>query len=416
LAALIVILLSRAATAWTPSQPIAKEELPSAGFERLTEQQWREDLQFLARELPKRHANAFHHTPREVFLAEVAALDRQLDSLNADEIYVGLDRIANLVGDGHTFVEFPEDLARFPLQIRRFGGLYRVTAVAPGFEKALGARVLRIHQTPIARAGELLLAMTPQDETPFLAQARVEGFLTLGIALHGHRIISDRRSASFTLADDAGREFVVEARAMAPDASPEWIPAFEVPPLFRQRPTEAFWYTFLPEARVVYCNFRTYKDIGKHCEGLFKLVSERHPVKLVIDMRQNGGGDYTLGLRYLVRPIREMPNINQKGHLFVLIGPQTFSAAMSNAAHFRTQIAAILVGQAIGEKPNSYQESRRTKLPNSRLTLCYSVRFYKFVEDGENLIRPDQEIIPSWADFKAGRDPVLEWVLRQDAK
>jgi hypothetical protein len=38
----------------------------------------------------------------------------------------------------------------------------------------------------------------------------------------------------------------------------------------------------------------------------------------------------------------------------------------------------------------------------------YSVKFYKFVETGENIIRPDQEIIPTWDDYRYGRDPVLE--------
>jgi hypothetical protein len=33
------------------------------------------------------------------------------------------------------------------------------------------------------------------------------------------------------------------------------------------------------------------------------------------------------------------------------------------------------------------------------------------VDDGENLIRPDQEIIPSWDDYKSARDRVLDWVL-----
>jgi hypothetical protein len=107
--------------------------------------------------------------------------------------------------------------------------------------------------------------------------------------------------------------------------------------------------------------------------------------------------------------------MNQKGHLFVLIGPATFSAAMANAAHFRARTAAMLVGQPIGEKPNSYQEPRQVTLPNSRLTLRYSTRYYRFVDQGENLIRPDQEIIPSWTDYQAGRDPVLEWVLKYEA-
>src|SRR5262249_40760533 len=151
--------------------------------------------------------NAFHHTPKERFDAAVADLDRRIDSLNADEIYVGLDRIANLVGDGHTFVEFPDDMARLPLLMNQFGDEYRVTAVAPGLEKALGARVSRIHNTLIARVRELLLTLTPQDETAFLAQSRVETFLTLGIVLHGSGIIPDRRIAKLALADDTGREF-----------------------------------------------------------------------------------------------------------------------------------------------------------------------------------------------------------------
>jgi hypothetical protein len=239
--------------------------------------------------------------------------------------------------------------------------------------------------------------------------------LTLGIALHGYGIVPDRRVAKLALADDAGLEFIVEARATAPESKPEWIYAFADPPLFRQRPSESCWYTYLPEARAVYCNFRGYKDLGKHSAALFKLMDEQHPTKLIVDMRQNGGGDYTVGLRYLVRPIREHSIINRKGRLYVLIGPHTFSAAMSNAAHFRTQTAALLVGESIGEKPDSYQESRQVRLPNSQLALHYSVRFYKFVETGENLIRPDQEIIPSWADFKDGRDPVLDWVLKQEA-
>src|SRR5262245_1292549 len=38
----------------------------------LSTERWREDLHFFARELPKRHANAFHHVPQERFEAAVA--------------------------------------------------------------------------------------------------------------------------------------------------------------------------------------------------------------------------------------------------------------------------------------------------------------------------------------------------------
>jgi hypothetical protein len=378
----------------------------------LSKEQWRQDLEFLARELPKHHANAFHFISRQRFEAEVAELNDKLDRLNSDEIYVGMDRIANLIGDGHTYIRAPADKAKFPIDFQRFEGEYRLAATTSENENALGTRVIKIQDVPIARVHEVLFSLTPSDETEVLRDSRALAYLTMGTFLHGMGIIPDRTVARYTLADNNGKEFTIDVHAVGSADTFNWIFAFkDHPPLFRQRPDESFWYTYLPDSRTVYCSFRGYKDLGRHSKGLFELIKQQHPDKLVIDLRLNRGGDYNEGLKHVVHPIRDLSDINRKGHLFVLVGPNTFSAAMSNSAHFRYQTNAILVGQQIGEKPNSYQEAREMKLPNSHWTVQYSVKFYKFVETGENLIRPDQEIIPSWDDYKSGRDPVLEWVL-----
>ena len=179
--------------------------------------------------------------------------------------------------------------------LERFGDEYRVVATTSGNEKALGTRVIKIQDMPIARLHELLLALTPADETQVLRDLRVLGFLTTGIFLHGMGIIPDRNVARYTLAGDNGQEFTIDIHT-------------------------------------VYCSFRGYKGLGKQSKGLFDLIQQQHPDKLVIDLRLNGGGDYF--------------------------------AAMSNSAHFRYQTNAILAGQQIGEKPNSYQEAREMKLPN----------------------------------------------------
>jgi hypothetical protein len=137
-----------------------------------------------------------------------------------------LGRIANLIGDAHTYVQFPRDHANLPLDVQRFGDEYRVTQVVAGLEKALGARVVKVQDTPIERARATLLALTPQDETPWLAEARVEGFLTTGMVLHGAGITRERNTARYTLADDAGREFAVDAHALPPGTRPRWIAAY----------------------------------------------------------------------------------------------------------------------------------------------------------------------------------------------
>jgi hypothetical protein len=377
---------------------------------QLSTAQWREDLQFIALELPKRHSNAFHFTSRERFAASVAELDRKLPQFDAAHVYVGMMRIVNSIGDGHTYLRFPADCDDFPLGVSRFGREYRVVCAAPELAKAVGGRVIAINGTPIDRVHDLIFAVTPQDETPQYREALVSAWMPTGMLLHGLDITPASGAAQLKLVDERGTESSLELRS-GPIAAPRW--AYAKPPLFREHRGETFWYTWMPEARTVYCNWRSYEDLRQKSRGLFDLVEKQRPNKLVIDLRQNGGGDYFVGLACMVTRIRNLPAINRKGHLFVLIGPFTFSAAMSNAAHFRQKTAATLVGLPIGEKPNSYQEVKTTTLPNSHLTLCYSVRFYKFVETGENMIRPDREIETTWADFKAGRDPVLQWVLEE---
>lgn len=86
---------------------------------------------------------------------------------------------------------------------------------------------------------------------------------------------------------------------------------------------------------------------------------------------------------------------------------------MVNAIDFRKETNAILVGEPIGERPNSYSENDEMTLPNSRLVVSYSTRYYKFVDEDEDVpaVMPDVMIEPSWSDFRAGRDAVLDWIL-----
>jgi len=376
---------------------------------------WHEDLAFFAREIAARHANAFHSLARPRFDSLVTALDRNLDRLNGDQVYVEMDRIANRIGDAHTFLAIPGDAPKFPFAIRRFGAQYRVIAVvrAGRNDRILGARLLKIEDEPVALVIERLLALTPAEEHSSLRQARAEDFVRMGLMLHGLGLTPTREAVTLTLADDAGQQFRFEAHALPlniGDTLP-WTDVFKSAPLYLQHPDQPFWYQYLPEASTVYCSFRGYDNLSSRAADLLALVERVRPEKLVIDMRQNGGGDYTVGLRYLIEPISRLSHFNRRGHLFVAIGTNTFSAGMANAAQFRTHTAAILVGQMIGEKPNSFQEAREMRLPNSHLRVRYSTQYYHFVVRGPNAIRPDHELVPTWADYRLGRDPVLAWIL-----
>jgi hypothetical protein len=175
---------------------------------QLSAQQWRDDLQFLARELPKRHANAFHFTPRERFEKAVADLDSKLANADADTAWVGLQRLVSLVGDAHTYLQTPQDSASdLPIDIAQFDEEYRIVSVDPGLESALGARVIKVGDVPIARAAELCKELFSRDENPTSSDSFVNNALTSGGTLHGLGITSNRNLVRYTLVDDSGREF-----------------------------------------------------------------------------------------------------------------------------------------------------------------------------------------------------------------
>ena len=170
------------------------------------------------------------------------------------------------------------------------------------------------------------------------------------------------------------------------------VPVAKEPPLFRQKLAEPFWFTYLPDSQTVYANFKRYPSLKKNAQELFAFVDRNRTSRLVIDLRQNGGGDFFEGREHLIEPIKKRPAINQKGRLFVVVGRTTFSAAMVNAIDFRKETNAILVGEPIGERPNSYSENDEMTLPNSRLVVSYSTRYYKFLDEDVPAVLPDMRI------------------------
>ncbi len=377
----------------------------------LTPAEWHEDLAVFARELPACHADAFLSLPRERFDAEVAALDKRIADANGDEMLVGLQAIAKSIGDGHTGIVAPEDRRVLPLAIRKFGGEFRIVAAGPGLERALGARIVRIGGMRIARAWQRMLSLTPQGELDRLRREDTLVHLTRGYALHGLAITPSRDHAVFTLAPDEGEAFDLDVAALAPGADAAMISTMPASALAAQGRDAALWCKALERA-TVYCNWRAYQDLAQKARDMFALVDRTKADKLVIDMRDNGGGDDAVGYAEIVAPLKARAGLNREGHLFVLVGAGTVSAVI--AAQLQDETAATLVGETIGEKPNSYREPRQFRLPNSHLVVRVSTLWSAFRKTGPDAVAPDREILPSWDDLKAGRDPVLDWALAQN--
>jgi len=366
--------------------------------------------------MPKRHANAFYSLSKAEFNDEVKALEGRIDTANGDEMFVGFQQIAKSVGDGHTGIDAPPDRRAVPIEVTRFGKDFRITAVGPGLDEALGARILQIDRMPIAQVWKRVLTLTPRAELPELRESAGLVYLARGYALHGLDVTPDRTRTVYTLEDESNHIFELEIQGLAPGEDVKLKSGFGDTALRFRHPDEPFWCENLANEHTIYCAWHSYQGLKEKAAAMFALVDSVKPQKLIIDMRDNGGGDNIVGHTELIAPIEARPDLNARGVLYVLVGPLTFSAAMNNAAQFQDETKAILVGQTIGERPNSFQEPRQFRLPNSHLVVRASTQWYAFRKNGPNVVAPDRQIIPTWDEVKGGRDPVLDWVLEQKAQ
>ncbi len=383
----------------------------------ITSAAWRDDLRYLARELPSRHINAFHTVSREAFAGEVARLDAAIPRLNGDEVLVGLMRIVALVGDGHTHLDLPPSFLRYPIELQWFGDELHVVAAAAPYHSTVGARVLAIGSTPIQDVMTRATQIVPRGENDGRTRLLATMQLTSPEVLRGLGLVANRESASFALELATGERATITFSPAGMGNFSSWrLAAGEKPALYLKRLNEGWWTEFLPDTQTLYFSFTRYPpeaEFRERAAALGKLIDESHARRLVIDLRRNQGGDFTRFRQVLLPIIKARAAINKKGGLFVITGPGTFSAATVNALDLRNQANAILVGSPTGMRPTHYGEHAEFRLPNSGFRISYSTQHYRFGVETDSAVVPDQQIEPTWADFHAGRDPLMEWILKE---
>jgi hypothetical protein len=148
---------------------------------------------------------------------------------------------------------------------------------------------------------------------------------------------------------------------------------------------------------------------------------------VVVDLRASPGGDYTKTVRFSEQLPKVLP---ARGRVFILVGPNTFSAALITAARLKYFAGAkgSLVGEPMGDRARFWAEGKKVTLPYSNISLrystayhdwsegcswidlprCYLFNYYAQVAAGD--LSPDVPVVVSFDGYAAGRDPVLEAV------
>lgn len=394
---------------------------------RLTDAQWREDLDFMHRTMVADHKNVYHTVTPQQLDEAFAALERDLPRLSDAQITVRVIGIGALVHDGHSRVDVDSraGLSHVGLWLVSYPDGLFVREASPENKALLGARVERIGNVSADEAlsrVRSLVSCDPNNDGR-LQSWPLSMFLADPLVLNGLGLSASPEEATYTLSVNGHTSSVT----LKPTANRQDLYPFRKGWLHAvgqrgEQPLANPWAQYIafaevPAAHAIYLQFNSVysppgQTMAQFVDGLAQFIATHDDDRLVIDLRRNPGGDNT-NLRPLLIAIARS-RFNHRGHLFVLIGPVTFSAAQNFTNRLENVTEAIFVGQPSGNNVNFYGDTTAFGLPNSHITVKMSYLWWQDKDPTDSRTATFPEIaIPqdSFADALGGKDAALHYAL-----
>ncbi|HEX4861972.1 MAG TPA: hypothetical protein VFV07_12090 [Rhizomicrobium sp.] len=385
-----------------------------------------------------------------------AEANKELDALAASpavlsrpKFRVALMRVAALADNGHTTTSSDPDAwpLYLPVRVAEFSDGFYVMSAKSEDAALLGGRVVAVDGHPIDDVMRNLEAV--RGGAPQFRRYYAGVFLEMQDVLFGLGIAPDANHSTWTVVTPDGRQ-VSQTLAAYKRAAHEPFPFperwFSNEPLKGQ---DKSWASYDPGVKlprslaqfdtpfrrfrlddgctlVIQLKSNTDEDGAKIADFLAatdKEMDASKPCNIILDNRLNGGGDYTKTYDFA----HALPDkLRPGGHIYLLTGAATFSAGITTTTFVKQAGGehVRLLGEEVGDRLAFFAEGVRGCMPNYHMCMyyqrgkhdyrhpcryvetCYWLNWY--YAPRVKTLDPDETITMSFADWKAGRDPVFD--------
>ena len=374
------------------------------------DQKWINDITYLETVLPKKHKNLYFKQTEDYFIQSLEDLKGKVSQYTDEELNFKLSIIVASMGDTHTRLNIGLD-KQYPLNLYWYDeGIY-IVDTGEDYKDLLYSKIISLNEKPIEEVAEAF--------KPFFAGANEQWFKNQVMyyipspALLKYFGIIEEDKISLKLETLEGKVKEVE---MLPITSEEvqFIQDESVYniPFYKQHPYENYWQEYLPEDKLLYVSFRSSmemldKPFAIFTEEVFKTLKEEKVEKLVIDLRENQGGNPIF--TPFLKKLKKSP-LNNKNQLFVVMGRKTYSQGLNTVLLLKRDTEATVIGEKSGGQPNHYGQTKMFRLPNSQIGVSYSTRYIKTIKEDKDYLEPDIPIGVSFEKEKEGKDAAMEWI------
>lgn len=334
------------------------------------------------------------------------------------EVLTGFQRLVASLRDSHTTLWLAKMQWKHvvPLVLSWFEDGFYVIRAHRAYEPLLGGKVRSIDGMPAGEVYRRFAELAPA-ENEVMRREGIGNMMRLGELLAGTGVVKSPERITVEVTHSGGavskmEVALVNLRELGAMSSLTKVSA----PLYESRRSKAYWFQEIEDGSVLYFHYARCVDDPAEPMAEFRLklreaMGRQGLRRLVVDLRLNTGGNSSI-LDPLIDDIKQS-RFNAKGRLAVIIGPKTMSSGLLNAMRLRLETRAVIVGEPTAGKPNHFGDVRELILPNSKLPIMYSTKYFERLKgrDPESMF-PDVAAPVRFEDYRDGKDPALEAALR----
>lgn len=385
---------------------------------------WVADLDYYKSTLEDKHIHLYNKIRKEDFTREIQRIKTGLPEKSDMEVIIDLMKLTRKIGDGHTAVYIHNrELNVYPVEFYHIEGKWRVIKVGKDHKDLLGKELVKIDGKGMEEIAPAVSEVAQYVENKQSEIVRTAQHLNIAELLFGLQITRNPLKATFTFQNDLGEVQEVSLNALNNKVFGKMDLEsinIQVPEISRPKYPwhELLWFSPIEGTKGIYLKMGNYPSSGSmesFGKKVLEYINENSIERLVIDLRNNGGGDFFVGVS-LANYLNSSDNIDWKSGVYVLTDKVTFSAATCNALQFRQILNAKIIGEPTGSNPTGYQDMGEFSLPNSGLTITFSKRLFRFQENLTEGLQPDVLINYDWDNYSKGNDNMLQWVINDIKK
>lgn len=415
---------------WISDNPLeepSEEMTKVAASGKLTRQQAMFDMDALLYIFGEVHPDMFSICPQGRLLSMAHDIKQALpDSITRPELFMRLSKLVAAIGDGHSSLQFPfnevftEETLRLPMKVD-IDTEHMTMSCAGCIDGTVptGADILSVNGIPTHQLLETMMEYASGERYFF----RLERVRTMFSALFEMLYKADSYEVAYRTAGSK-KELRCVLPALAFQEIRDRMPKDQSAQGASDTP---YSFTIDSKRKTAVMDFRSFDDPKKmtaFADSMFTVLRQQDIRHLIIDLRNNGGGNSAVGdelLRYLSpRPFRQfgkslvrispltrrllntdqtapgwywfdsddmvVPRTAAEGHfdgkVYLLVSHHTFSSASSFAWAFQYFGMGTTIGEETGGMNVSYGDLVRYRLPVSRLWCSISFkRFWLYGAD-----------------------------------